>query len=181
MTLPDLYFAFGSNLATGQMAARCPGSSVFLPGRLAGYRLAFIGTRSKWGNGGTATIETAPDSCVHTPDSSVHTPDSSVHTPENTVNTPDNSVPGLLYRMTPGDVEALNRFENYPTTYDHLFIEVTGEDGATYPAFTYRRAGDPANPPPMKYFHQIWRAYKAFGLDDSALLAAVERSLNHGG
>ena len=166
MTLPDLYFAFGSNLAAGQMAARCPGSSVFMTGRLAGYRLAFIGNGSKWGDGGTATIEAAPDSSVNAPD--------------NTVNTPDNSVPGLLYRMTPGDVEALNGFENYPTTYDHLLIEVAGEDGATYPAFTYQRAGGPANPPPMKYFHHIWRAYKAFGLDESALLAAVERSLNHG-
>lgn len=159
MTLPDLYFAFGSNLAADQMAARCPGSSVFLPGALAGYRLAFIGIRSKWGDGGTATIEAAPEIIVHTP---------------------DNSVPGLLYRMTPGDVEALNGFENYPTTYDHLLIEVAGEDGATYPAFTYQRAGGPANPPPMKYFHHIWRAYKAFGLDESALWAAVERSLNHG-
>ena len=180
MTLPDLYFAFGSNLAADQMAARCPGSSVFLPGALAGYRLAFIGIRSKWGDGGTATIEAAPEIIVHTPDNSVNTPDSSVHTPEKPVHTPDNSVPGLLYRMTPGDVEALNGFENYPTTYDHLLIEVAGEDGATYPAFTYQRAGGPANPPPMKYFHHIWRAYKAFGLDESALWAAVERSLNHG-
>ena len=160
MTLPDLYFAFGSNLATGQMAARCPGSSVFLRGDLAGYRLAFMGDGSKWGEGGTATIEAAAGGGAHTPDS---------------------GLPEVLYRMTPADVEALNGFENYPTTYDHLLIEVTGEDGATYPAFTYHRVdGPPANPPPMKYFHHIWRAYKAFGLEEAALLDAVERSLNHG-
>ena len=159
MSFPDLYFAFGSNLATAQMSERCPGSRVFQPGTLAGYRLAFMGKGSKWGAGGTATIEAAAGASV---------------------DTPDNSVPGLLYRMTPEDVEALNGFENYPTTYNHLLIEVAGRDGVTHAAFTYQRRGDPPNPPPMKYFHQIWRAYKAFGLDETALLKAVEASLNHG-
>jgi hypothetical protein len=152
MNLPDLYFAFGSNLSTDQMAGRCPGSRVFLPGVLAGYRLAFMGEGSKWGAGGTATIEAVPGK----------------------------SVPGLLYRMTPEDVEALNGFENYPSTYGHLLIDVAGLDGGSHAAFTYQRAGDPPNAPPMKYFHQIWRAYKAAGLPEAALLEAIEVSLNHG-
>lgn len=159
MSFPDLYFAFGSNLDADQMSERCPGSHVFLPGTLASYRLAFIGKGSKWGAGGTATIEAAAGASVHTP---------------------NNSVPGVLYRVTPQCVEALNGFENYPTTYDHLLIEVAGRDGGTHAAFTYQRTGDAANPPPMKYFHQIWRAYKAFGLDEGALLDAIEASLNHG-
>ena len=163
MKLPDLYFAFGSNLETEQMATRCPGSSVFLRGQLAGYRLAFMGNRSEWGDGGMATIEEVAGARADAPNDTAL----------------DNTVPGLLYRMTPADVEALNGFENYPATYDQLLIEVAAEDGVAYPAFTYQRVGAPANPPSMKYFHQIWRSYKAFGLDEAALLAAIERSLNH--
>ena len=174
MSLPDLYFAFGSNLGAEQMATRCPGSSVFLLGKLAGYRLAFMGNSSKWGEGGTSTIVPAPAG-------EGDAAGSSVDTPEIRVNTPKYIVQGVLYRMTPTNVEVLNGFENYPATYDHLLVEIAGEDGATYSAFTYQRTGSPpVNPPPLKYFHQIWRAYKAFGIDESALMDAVETSLNHG-
>lgn len=151
------------------MATRCPGSSVFLRGNLAGYRLAFMGSGSKWGEGGTATIVASPGAPGAGGDAAGSGENSG------------NRVPGLLYRMTPTDVEALNGFENYPITYDHLLVEIAGEDGANYSAFTYQRTGSPpVNPPPMKYFHQIWRAYKAFGIDESALMDAVETSLNHG-
>ena len=188
MTLPDLYFAFGSNLGTEQMATRCPGSSVFLRGELAGYRLAFLGTRSKWGEGGTATIVAAHGNgappatgAANAPGNTAHRPVNTAKAAGNTANAPEATVPGVLYRMTPADVEALNGFENFPTTYDHLLVEVAGEDGATYPAFTYQRTGaPPVNSPPMKYFHQIWRAYKDFGIDESALMEAVETCLNHG-
>lgn len=151
MTQFDLYFAYGSNLDAAQMARRCPGSSLFGSGTLAGYRLAFRGGGSHWGAGGTATVVEAPGA----------------------------HVPGMLYRVTAADVKALDGFEAYPRIYRHLPIEVTGEDGALHAALTYQKNGSHANPPSMKYFHHIWRAYKDHGLDESALLAAVEDSLSH--
>jgi cation transport regulator ChaC len=151
MPEPLLYFAYGSNLSETQMESRCPGSEVFQAGALPGFKLAFIGERSHWGEGGTATV----------------------------VADGDGAAPGVLYRVTPVHVEALNRWEGYPEAYGHLRVEVPAADGKTYPALTYQRLGThPTNPPPMVYLAQIWRAYRRFGLDEAHLLAAVEESLN---
>jgi hypothetical protein len=151
MTQFDLYFAYGSNLDAAQMARRCPGSSLFVKGTLAGFRLTFHGGGSHWGAGGTATVVEAPGA----------------------------QVPGVLFRVTGADVEALDGYEAFPKIYRHLAINVTGADGAVHAALTYQKIGSHPNPPPMKYFHQIWRAYRDYGLDEAALLAAVEDSLNH--
>ncbi len=151
MTDTSLYFAYGSNMSVAQMEARCPGSQVFLPGSLPGYRLAFRGGKSHWGSGGTATVVADQGAVAH----------------------------GVLFRLTPAHVEALNRFEAFPKIYGQIEIEVDGQDGARHAAFTYQKNGDaPPNPPPIKYLVQIWRAYRKFGLNEAVLLAAAEESLN---
>lgn len=151
MSDPLLYFAYGSNLSEAQMETRCPGSRVFQAGALPGFTLAFMGTRSHWGEGGTATV----------------------------MRNGSGAAPGLLYHVTPGHVEALNRFEGFPTTYDHLPVEIHTADGTTHAAFTYQRQGDPPlNAPPPVYLAQIWRAYRRFQLDEGHLLAALEATLN---
>ncbi len=42
------YFAYGSNMACGQMGERCPGAEVIGPARLAGYRLEFTRFSESW-------------------------------------------------------------------------------------------------------------------------------------
>ena len=148
-TQDTLYFAFGSNLHPPQMEVRCPDSRVVQPGLLEGYRLGFAGYSSQWG-GGVATILPAPGQ----------------------------QVPGLLYHISPADLEKLNGFEGFPTVYAHLPVSVQGCDGASHPALTFEQNDPAPSAPSLRYFHQIWRSYKAFGLDEAHLLAAVGFALN---
>lgn len=155
MTDPVLYFAFGSNLHLPQMRERCPDCELLESAVLAGYRLAFRGASRRWEAGGVATVIPDPGSRVH----------------------------GLLYRLSPADLASLNGYEGVPHVYGHLPVAVTARGGARHEALTYRRNdghGEPARPPSLRYFHQMWRSYRAHGLDESGLLAAVEESL-HGG
>ena len=150
--MPDdtLYFAYGSNLDPAQMIARCPGSAPLEPAWLDGYQLRFSGVSRRWG-GAPATI----------------------------VANGDTTVPGLLYRMTPKDVDLLDGFEGFPTVYTRLHVPVRDAKGNTREVITYQRVKDaPPAPPSMLYFHQIWRGYKALGLEEDALLHAVEEGLN---
>lgn len=148
MSGPVFYFAFGSNLHLPQMQVRCPACKVHQPAVLADHRLVFCGHSSRWG-GGSASI--AP--------------------------TPGAQVPGLVYRLSPADLSRLDGFEGYPTTYTRHTVTVAAKDGSELEALTYRRVTGDARPPSLRYFHQIWRGYKAFGLDDAPLLSALEEAL----
>lgn len=144
----NLYFAFGSNLHPPQMAERCPGSMVVQPACLEGYQLAFSGFSKRWG-GGVATIVATPGKQVH----------------------------GVLYRLSAVDWEYLNRFEGFPTIYSHLPVEVLGADKRMHPAITYQKCDFAPSAPSLTYFHQIWRAHKAFQLNETPLLEALENGL----
>jgi hypothetical protein len=43
---------------------------------------------------------------------------------------------------------------------------------------TYQKRSAGTTPPSLRYFHQIWKAYRAFQLDEAFLLKAVEDSLD---
>ncbi len=149
-----IYFAFGSNLHPPQMAERCPGSRVLHPGVLKGYRLAFSGYSTRW-EGGVATVVAEPSS----------------------------EVQGVLYDLTEEDQRNLDRFEGFPTVYDRLQVRVEGRDGNLHSAMTYQKLTSQnqstgTTPPSLRYFHQIWKAYRAFQLDEAFLLKAVEDSLD---
>jgi len=144
-----VYFAYGSNLHAPQMRERCPHSEVLRPAVLQGYRLTFAGFSRNWG-GGAATIVPAPGNSVH----------------------------GLLYHMTDTDLHSLNRFEGYPTVYEHLPVQVATRDGEFVDALTYSKLDTTPNPPSLRYLHQIWRGFRAHGLDDDLLLRAIEESLD---
>lgn len=148
MSGPMLYFAFGSNLHLPQMQARCPACEVVQPALLAGHRLVFRGNSQRWG-GGSATI----------------------------LPTPGGRVPGLVYRLSADDLASLDRFEGYPTIYQRRTVSLEAHDGSALQALTYERSAGEVRPPSLRYFHQIWRGYKAFGLDDEPLLAALAEAL----
>jgi gamma-glutamylcyclotransferase (GGCT)/AIG2-like uncharacterized protein YtfP len=148
MSEPVLYFAYGSNLHPPQMQARCPDCGVLEPATLEDWRLAFAGLSRRWG-GGAGTI----------------------------VATPGAHVAGLLYRLSAADLKLLDGYESHPTVYERFPVAVRTRGGEPLQALTYRKHKTDLRAPSLRYFHQIWRSYKAFGLDEALLLAAVEEAL----
>lgn len=136
-----LYFAYGSNLSETQMAERCPGSVPSRTARLAGYRLAF-GGHSTRRNGGVATILPAAREVF---------------------------VPGLLYRLTPQDLAALDGWEAYPRVYDRVQVSVADAAGAPQRALTYILLNFFPNPPSPEYLEIILTAYRRLGFDTSVI------------
>ena len=55
----ELYFAYGSNLWTGQMRERCPSTRVESPAKLKHHRLWFPLRSKRWG-GGVASVQPDP-------------------------------------------------------------------------------------------------------------------------
>ncbi|KAM0666420.1 hypothetical protein ACQRIT_005179 [Beauveria bassiana] len=157
-----LYFAYGSNLSTAQMRARCPLSTAIGLGFLPRWRW-IINSR------GYANI---------LPPSSPPSSSSSSST------TTDDGVYGLLYLLPPRDEESLDRFEGVPHAYEKLRCEVrwvrdgdgkllAGEEGGGEPvkALVYvdeRRTED--GTPAKEYVGRMERgiedAVRNWGLDE---------------
>jgi gamma-glutamylcyclotransferase (GGCT)/AIG2-like uncharacterized protein YtfP len=141
-----LYFAYGSNLSEAQMRARCPGARPAGRAALRGYRLTFAGYSTLWG-GAVATL--APD--------------------------PKGRVRGILYELTPADLDALDRWEGHPHYYRRARATVT--DGSRrerkvqlYVMTPKHALGEPA----MDYLVALLRAYVALGFDVKELLRAAK-------
>jgi gamma-glutamylcyclotransferase (GGCT)/AIG2-like uncharacterized protein YtfP len=140
------YFAYGSNLSEAQMIARCPDARPAGRAALRGYRLAFAGYSSLWG-GAVATL--APD--------------------------PKGRVRGVLYDLTPADLEALDRWEGHPHYYRRVRTTVT--DGRRRERRVYLYVMTPEHAlgePAMAYLTALLRAYVALGFDVETLLGAVD-------
>ncbi len=134
----SFYFAYGSNLDECQMAERCPGAEVVSPGWLAGFRLTFSGYSGLW-QGAVATI----------------------------VPSPPNVVPGLIWSVTARDKKALDDYEDYPTLYQRMVVDVIDAARSTVSAFTYfipKRNISPA-PPSRHYVDVLSAAYAKWDLD----------------
>lgn len=143
-----LYFAYGSNLDLAQMRRRCPGSALECRATLAGHALAFGGYSDTW-DGPVATV----------------------------VGDPKAKAEGLLYRMTPDDVAALDRFEGHPRVYERLEREVLDEHGVVRTAFVYvkREGSYELGEPSDAYFEVLRAAYVRHGFDVEALERAAGR------
>ncbi|HEX2986934.1 MAG TPA: gamma-glutamylcyclotransferase family protein [Chloroflexota bacterium] len=103
-----LYFAYGSNLDPKLMKNHCPQSREDSVGTLRGYRLGFTFYSSGWG-GGTADI--VPDS--------------------------QGEVWGLIYALSPDDLDFLDSYEGHPTKYRRLQVAVDTSDGLVAGVWTY--------------------------------------------
>lgn len=102
------YFAYGSNMDEVQMHRRCPESALVGIAILDGYRLGF--TRyAPSRNGGVADI----------------------------ISEPECSVWGLVYKMTPKDLDLLDSFEGKGKAYERMTVTVRFLDGRTVDAETY--------------------------------------------
>ena len=108
MPLPP-YFAYGSNMASSQMAERCPGAVCLGIARLPGYRLAF----DAWSNRrGGLVADVLP--------------------------TPGADVWGVLWRVTEEHAEALDRYEGVARgQYRRETVQVESAQGEAVAAFAY--------------------------------------------
>ncbi len=86
---------------------------------------------------------------------------------------------GLLWRITPADERALDRYEGYPNLYGKERITVRDRDGNTYTVMAYimtrehiREPAEPSEP----YFQGIVNGYRENGLPARPLFEALQRT-----
>src|SRR5258708_1115893 len=141
------YFAYGSNMATRQMAETCANHCVLGPARLDGYRLAFTRRSIKSGTG-VADI----------------------------VGDKDATVWGALYEIDDDCAARLDRKEGHPWAYARKDVCVYLASGVSDTAFTYV-VSEPENaevPPSLQYLDSLIAGARDHSLpdEDIAFLAA---------
>ncbi len=131
------YFAYGSNLNKQQMLQRCPGAKPKYQAILPNYRLIFTGWAREW-KGGTASIKPVRGE----------------------------KVIGAVYEISEADLRRLDRYENYPATYDRINVLVLKDDGSAVKAITYikRRQSDETKPS-AEYLVLIRQGYKDWSIE----------------
>ncbi len=141
------YFAYGSNLDTDQMRARCATALVDTRAVLCGHALAFGGFSRRW-DGPVATL----------------------------VPTRGAEVEGLLYRLQPEDLRSLDRHEGHPFAYRRARFAVVNEHGRRLCAEVYVQSQRRIEhePPAADYARVIRRAYKRLGFDLHRLSLATK-------
>jgi gamma-glutamylcyclotransferase (GGCT)/AIG2-like uncharacterized protein YtfP len=85
-----LYFAYGSNMDQKQMKKRCPGSKLYMCYKLKGYALDFTHNSISWGGGVADVIKSS-----------------------------GSNVWGIIYKVTPQDLENLDGYEGYSGKGSH--------------------------------------------------------------
>jgi gamma-glutamylcyclotransferase len=131
------YFAYGSNLSREQMLKRCPEAKPKFSAILPNYKLIFSGWSREW-HGGTAGIKPFRGE----------------------------KVKGAVYDISEKDLKQLDRYEDYPNTYNHFNVMVFNEDGQATKAITYvkHRQSDESKPSP-EYLAIIRKGYKDWELE----------------
>jgi gamma-glutamylcyclotransferase len=131
------YFAYGSNLNKQRMLQRCPGAKFKYQAILPNYRLIFTGWAREW-KGGTASIKPVRGE----------------------------KVVGAIYEISEADLRRLDRYEDYPATYDRINVLVLKDDGSAIKAITYikRRQSDETKPSP-EYLALIRQGYKDWSIE----------------
>ena len=86
------------------------------------------------------------------------------------------NVPVLIWRITPPDEMALDRYEGWPYFYRKETMSIK-MDGKTVTAMVYiMNGGRPLGQPSAYYYGTILEGYKAAGFDPNVLIKATEDS-----
>jgi gamma-glutamylcyclotransferase (GGCT)/AIG2-like uncharacterized protein YtfP len=119
------------------MLQRCPGAKPKYQAILPNYRLIFTGWSREW-KGGTASIKPVRGE----------------------------KVIGGVYEISESDLRHLDRFEDYPTTYDRINVLVLKDDGSAAKAITYikRRQSDETKPS-AEYLALMRQGYKDWSIE----------------
>ncbi len=83
---------------------------------------------------------------------------------------------GVVWRLSPEDMAALDRYASFPTLYRKDFRHVQLASGDTLECLIYRMNREGYAAPPEDYITVIRDGYHDFGLADAALDAAIELS-----
>jgi gamma-glutamylcyclotransferase (GGCT)/AIG2-like uncharacterized protein YtfP len=136
----ECYFAYGSNMDPRLMQRNCPEAVPLGAGRLDGYRLEFTVYSERW-EGGAANLE--PD--------------------------PHGRVWGVVWAVTPKDLDKLDTYVGHPTFYRREDVRVRmGERWAD--AVTYRVAHQRGFVRPNdSYLARMRQAIRMQGLPPEAL------------
>lgn len=87
------------------------------------------------------------------------------------------SVPVLLWKLKERDLQALDRYEGYPSFYHKEILEVELK-GRTIPAMVYiMNNGHPFGSPSDYYLNTIMEGYQSAGFDTEFLEQAVDKSI----
>jgi gamma-glutamylcyclotransferase (GGCT)/AIG2-like uncharacterized protein YtfP len=131
------YFAYASNLNKQQMRLRCPDAKAKLQAVLPNYKLIFTGWSREW-KGATASIMPIRGERVM----------------------------GGIYEISEKDLQRLDRFEDYPATYNRINVLVLDDSGQASKAVTYikNRQSDEGKPSP-EYLAIIRQGYREWGIE----------------
>jgi len=131
------YFAYGSNLNKKQMVARAPESMPKLSATLPNYKLIFTGY-SRSLKGGTASIKPFRGQ----------------------------KVMGAIYEITEADMRRLDKYEDYPTTYNRINVTVWNERNEPVEAITYiKKEQSTETKPSPEYLNIIRQGYKDWQIE----------------
>lgn len=148
-----LIFAYGSNMNDRQMSFRCPGAQRVCVAKLSDHRLVFAGRSPRWGGGGVASVEAARRA----------------------------SVVGVIWWLSPEDLERLDVFEGYPYVYDRVPVIVDRASGKSIWCFTYvKNDAEERIPPSPEYLRTILDGYKTAGASVPAHLRRLYNQVSHG-
>ena len=131
------YFAYGSLLNKVQMHKICPDAKPKFQAVLPNFRLVFSGW-SRELKSSTATIIAFRGGKVN----------------------------GGVWDIAEKDLQKLDRYEDYPMTYDHINVLVLNdmEDATKAMAYIKKRQADPAKPSP-EYTATIRQGYIDWGIE----------------
>jgi hypothetical protein len=130
----EYYFAYGSNMAPAQMAARCPSALMVCVVVLTGYRLVFNRSGS-YRPGGVANIEPAPGERVY----------------------------GVMWKLAETEFQSLDQTED-PRAYRRERLRVHSLDGHPYDCHAYLAIPDQPDVPDCNYLDALIQAGRDAGL-----------------
>ena len=133
------YFAYGSNMDETQMKNRCPRRPARRKAELCNYTLAFT---------------------IYSPERKCGCAD--------IVPNPTRSVWGLLYPVTPKDLEALDAYEGTPVHYRRISVAVVSESETKKTAETYEIVSKAITfqKPSRDYLEKLTSAAEKFSFPD---------------
>ena len=133
--MPQLYFAYGSNMEPRRMKRRAPRSRPLGPARLPGYRLDFTRYSTNF-HGGVADV--VPDA--------------------------EAEVWGVLYEVEESDLERLDEHEGVPVAYRRGAVSVIDDDGREREAVVYLANRTGRFTPRKEYMDFLLRGAREQGL-----------------
>lgn len=138
------YFAYGSNMHHAQMKRRCPQSRFIKRVCLKDYSLAYDGYADDW-RGAVANL----------------------------VATNGGEVWGGLYEISESDLAALDRYEEYPTSYARSVFLVRDDKNKIYTVLAYVRTGETVGEPSKEYRSTVLQGARDCGLPGRYVHATI--------